>query len=123
VKAFRGHVRSLYPALETAVLALHTAELKGVKGRNARHRRRNDSLSSEESEDGDGTGTDDEDSRRERVREAMLFLYGSPERYPGLYNYAKALECVESGERGTGIGPEAVGHTRLDLAGPGHERI
>merc|ERR1711871_1107048 len=41
--------------------------------------------------DGDDRGQDDE-----LLKSALLELYEHPERQPGLYNYAKSLEIVES---------------------------
>lgn len=39
-------------------------------------------------------------SKDAEVMAALLHLYENPDRYPGLYNYAKALEGIESGETG-----------------------
>lgn len=76
VKSFRRLVKNLFDPLQESVLRLPTTTIIDLETKDR---------------------LDEDEMKACLLREALLHLYDNPEQYPGLYNYAKALESVESG--------------------------
>ncbi|KAL4425507.1 hypothetical protein ABPG75_009523 [Micractinium tetrahymenae] len=91
VKALRGTVAQLLEPLEAALLgpaapAATSAVAAGAGG----------ALPAPAAE-GESEGCDAEGGRQEALQQALMAVYEFPDRSPGLYNYARALEVLETG--------------------------